>query len=30
MPNVKGELLKHNEREEKLIRRLGRAVATYS
>jgi hypothetical protein len=27
MPDVKGELIEHSEREEKLIRRLGRAVA---
>jgi hypothetical protein len=27
MPEIKGELIEHSEREEKLIRRLGRAVA---
>jgi hypothetical protein len=27
MPQIKGELVQHNEGDEKLIRRLGRAVA---
>ena len=27
MPNIKGQLVEHSEGDEKLIRRLGRAVA---